>query len=505
MSKKQQPLTPPPGIEARGDYLRTRFNWPTAPAGQPRNQRVKTNFKNDPANYYQAAALRELVVSKVNSPGGFTVDDYLYYFPNSKLAEDLKNKSNVPRVTMADALSEYEDHCAHLITSGRRSPNTVRNDIKALRGQPFGPFHKMNLCEIDRQDFERRQKAWEGNVMYQAEGEEGAVSTSTINRRIDAATHFFKWAQGRGYVGENHEPWHALERRKQQTHKPKVFTPEQIEALYVDLHTNESPDAANLFAFLCLTGVRIGEALAVALEDIQERSLDPNAPPRKRLNRVAICRASATVQIKHTPEELLAIAAESVRQTGEKRKFVPRGHSVVAYKAPKTEQAREVVVDDFCVELLREQAKRHADAAQDIRVVSAAGQRQERVTFLFWDTTGVRGSARLPYLGADAIRKMYDRAKKRLGWRTDDVPPIKNTRNTKASVMASNGEPMIKIREQLGHGVNSDMLEKHYATYIESGSEVDLSEIFRAARLKLRIRTSGLELVRRKDEKEQDK
>ncbi len=489
-----------PGVEASGEFLKIHFTWDKHPEGTPKRQKARTHLRNKPEHYPEAALTLSLIKHQLASSSGLTVDEYVKYLPNSQLAYDIKNKTSIQRVEFIDAVTQYHDYCDHLARRNILSPETVKRYVRCLKGINFRPLHAKNVCDLTRKDFHDRQLGWEGHATFMQKGEE-PKGPKTINNNITAIKHFGKWAMTNRLTDD--PVWDVLEPRSFKMKPTEVFTPKQMTEIFVDLYQHESPDAANAFALLCLLGCRVGEVIALAEEDIKHPLSDAEIKERKRrkypvsdiekMHRIEIKRSLALEQRMLTDEEIEAQMAKPLQGGKKKRAQIWESETVHYIKDTKTHDIRILELDELTREILEEQITRHGRDGPRTYAVQVDERKQgQDLTFLIWNTRPI--TKKLLH-GSDQIGKAYRRARTRLGYTSETMPALQKTRNTKASVMASNGEPMSKIRAQLGHGNDTQTLEKHYARWIASGERIDLSEIFRAARQKAKRKASGLKVV----------
>ncbi|WP_300498919.1 hypothetical protein [Marinobacter sp.] len=312
-------------------------------------------------------------------------------------------------------------------------------------------------------------------------------STKTIRNLISVVTQLLQWASREGYI--EGQPWLAFERQVVEAERQEVFSHEAMIELYKDMYLNECPDAANLFAILCLTGCRVSEAIAICTSDDLDRQYRSMSDIRTRQSdvnfsdpedpRLKIRRGLVTEKVDLTLEE-----KEVLRKKG--RTKIPKTRSKVYWKRTKTMDTRDLELSPIAVEILREQIRRtNGDPLQTLMVKSRAGDRLDYVRPLFLNR--IRGKREI-WLGSDSVRKMYHRSKQRLGFGTfrPDLPPLKNTRNTKASSMACQGDSAIKIREQLGHGRDTETIERHYINYYPQLKDLNVEKTFEKARAELK-------------------
>lgn len=91
-------------------------------------------------------------------------------------------------------------------------------------------------------------------------------SDATINRKLSALSTVLRHAYKRGWI----ERKPAIERRTERLTRISYYTKEQ-QCLVVDTFNSVGDnDFANLFVFLCDTGLRLGEALKLSFDDIRK-------------------------------------------------------------------------------------------------------------------------------------------------------------------------------------------------------------------------------------------
>ena len=493
-----------PGVEARGDFLKIHFTWPNHPPGYPRRQKARTHLPNRSENYAAAYGILSLIEQLLQSPGGLSEDDYVRFLPEARFSLDKKNKSHLEKVTFFEALSLYRDYCDHLIKRNVESPETLRRYLRCLGGINLRPLHKTNLCDLTRKDFHNRQLGWEGHRQFLQQGER-PKKPKTVNNIINAIKHFGKWVETNNLI-EGEPPWDALEYRKTSSPPPPVFSTKQMTDIYIDLYQNESRDAANAFALLCLLGCRVGEVLSIAAEDLKHPISKSEIEEREKRNypitdlekvpRIEIRRSLALRQVDLTPAEIEAQRALPLAN-GKMRSKVDKSRTAVFLKDTKTRDVRVLELDPVTLEIIEEQIDAHAShGPSTYRVQVDDRVESQQLSFLIWTTRSAgRSTTRSLFHGADAFGKAFRRTRKRLNQTGESMPAAQKARNTKASIMASNGEPMIKIRAQLGHGADTQTLEKHYAKWVMNGERIDLPAVFRKARVQAKATVRSLKVV----------
>lgn len=464
-------------------YFRIEFTHPNPPPGEPKRQRAATNIPNDGtvANLEQVISIRNVLFRSLNN-GTFTHELYCSLLPDSAYAKRSAQEAQSKNIPYSQLVDEFEENLLPKIDQGRMSPRTLHEYIASLRGSRCSTLHHLSSQEITEQAIRSLQRSWE------TRRENGSMrSTKTVRNLISAVTQLLQWASREGYI--EGQPWLVFERQVVEAQRQAVFSHEAMIELYKDMYLNECPDAANLFAILCLTGCRVSEAIAICsgddlykqyqcVSDIQTRQSDVNfsdpADPRLKIRRGLV-----TEKVELTMEE-----KEALRKKG--RRKAPRTKSRVYWKRTKTMDTRDLELSPVAVEILQEQIQRtDGDPLRKLKVKSRAGDREDHVRPLFLNR--IRGKKDI-WLGSDSVRKMYHRSKQRLGFGTTrpNLPPLKNTRNTKASSMACQGDSAIKIREQLGHGRDTETIERHYIRYYPELKNLNVEKTFEQARAELK-------------------
>ena len=470
-------------IDCSRKYFRIEFTHPNPAPGQRKRQKAATDILNNGTveNLEEVISLRKVLIRSLKN-GDFSDDLYCSLFPNSAYAKKSRKEAQSKNLPYLKLVKAFENDKRPKTDEGRMSPSTTHEYVATLKGSRCSLLHNLSSQEITEETVRQLQRSWE------ARKANGTMrSTKTIRNLISVVTQLLQWASMRGYVTE--EPWLAFERQVVETQRQPVFSENSMIALYKDMYLNECPDAANLFAILCLTGCRISEAIAIcaaddvytqyqSISEVRDRQSDVNLSSLKD-PRLSIRRGLVTEKVELTEED-----REDLRRKG--RKKIPKTKSVVYWKRTKTMDERDLELSPVAVDILKEQIQRtEQDPFQTLRVKSRAGDRLDYVRPIFLNR--VRGKKRI-WLGSDPVRKMYHRAKQRLGYGTTrpDLPPLKNTRNTKASSMACQGDSAIKIREQLGHGRDTETIERHYIRYYPELKDLDVEKTFEQARAELK-------------------
>ncbi|MCD1645742.1 tyrosine-type recombinase/integrase [Marinobacter adhaerens] len=470
-------------IDYSRKYFRIEFTHPNPPPGEPKRQRAATNIPNDGtvANLEQVISIRNVLFRSLNN-GTFTHELYCSLLPDSAYAKRSAQEAQSKNIPYSQLVNEFEENLLPKIDTGRMSPRTLHEYIASLNGSRCSTLHHLSSQEITEQAIRSLQRSWE------TRREDGSMrSTKTVRNLISAVTQLLQWASREGYI--EGQPWLVFERQVVEAQRQAVFSHEAMIELYKDMYLNECPDAANLFAILCLTGCRVSEAIAICsgddlykeyqcVSDIRTRQSDVDfsdpADPRLKIRRGLV-----TEKVELTMEE-----KEALRKKG--RRKAPRTKSKVYWKRTKTMDTRDLELSPVAVEILQEQIQRtDGDPLRKLKVKSRAGDREDHVRPLFLNR--IRGKKDI-WLGSDSVRKMYHRSKQRLGFGATrpDLPPLKNTRNTKASSMACQGDSAIKIREQLGHGRDTETIERHYIRYYPELKNLNVEKTFEQARAELK-------------------
>lgn len=470
-------------IDYSRKYFRIEFTHPNPPPGESKRQRAATNIPNDGtvANLQQAISIRNVLFRSLNN-ATFTHELYCSLFPDSAYAKKSAKEAQSKNIPYSQLVKDFEENQLPRIDQGRMSPRTLHEYIATLRGRRCSPLQHFSSQELTERAIHNLQRSWESRR------EDGSMrSTKTIRNLTSAVTQLLQWASREGYI--EGQPWLVFERQVVESERQAVFSHDAMIELYKDMYLNECPDAANLFAILSLTGCRVSEAIAICtsddlytqyqcISDVRTRQSDVNfsSPEDPRLK---IRRGLVTDKVELTAEE-----REDLRKKG--RKKIPKTRSVVYWKRTKTMDTRDLELSPVAVEILNEQIQRtKQDPLQKLTVKSRAGDRLDYVRPLFLNR--IRGKKGI-WLGSDSVRKMYHRSKQRLGYGTvhPDLPPLKNTRNTKASSMACQGDSAIKIREQLGHGRDTETIERHYIGYYPELKDLNVEKAFEQARAELK-------------------
>jgi hypothetical protein len=245
-----------PADEATGDFLKIHFTWDNHPEGVPKRQKARTHLRNSPDNYGKAELTLSLIKHELSGPTGLTVDEYVQYLPNSQLAQDIKNRTNIERVQFIDAVKQYHAYCDHLVSRKTLSPETARRYVRVLKGIPCRPLHDKNVCDLTRQDFHQRQLGWEGHKTFMQE-DETAKSPKTIINNISAVNHFGQWALTNQLCDDT--AWDALKPPKWKQKPISVFTPGQMERfipIFIFMRAKTLPTLLPCSACLVAVSVR---------------------------------------------------------------------------------------------------------------------------------------------------------------------------------------------------------------------------------------------------------
>jgi integrase len=470
-------------IDYSRKYFRIEFTHPNPSPGEPKRHRAATNILNDgtAANLEQIISIRNVLLRNLNN-ATFTHELYCSLLPDSVYARKSVKEAQSKNITYSQLVKEFEENLLPRIDQGRMSPRTLHEYIASLRGRRCSSLHHLSSQEITEKAVRDLQRSWESRR------EDGSMrSTKTIRNLISAVTQLLQWASREGYI--EGQPWLVFERQVVEAGRQAVFSHDAMIQLYKDMYLNECPDAANLFAILCLTGCRVSEAIAICtsddlyrqyqcISDVRTRQSDVNFSSSED-PRLKIRRGLVTDKVKLTAAE-----REDLGKKGYKN--VPKTRSIVYWKRTKTMDTRDLELSPIAVEILQEQIRRtDGDPLQTLMVKSKAGDRLDHVLPIFLNR--IRGKKEI-WLGSDSVRKMYHRSKQRLGYGTirPDLPPLKNTRNTKASSMACQGDSAIKIREQLGHGRDTETIERHYINYYPELKDLNVEKTFEQARAELK-------------------
>jgi integrase len=466
------------GIDMSRDFYRIQFTIPNPPHGVSRVQKAATKIPNDGSRLQEITSLRDVLFSSLKN-GTFTHELYCLLLPDSAYAKNAKTKldaKNAPFLKMVEAFKETQ---LARVDQGRLSPRTIHEYIATLTGLRCSSLHALCSREITEKTVRDLQRFWESRRP------DGTMrSTKTVRNLISAVKQLLEWAAMEGYV--TGKPWLVFQRQTVEFKRQPVFSGESMVALYKDMYINECPDAANLFAILCLTGCRVSEAIAIcSSDDIYKKPLCPGEIRTRQSDidfsnhdkpKLIISRALVVDMVDLTSEEQDALKAKG-------RKKIPKQRSRLYWKRTKTMDIRILDLSPVAREILEEQIDRYAkEDLQEITVRSKAGDRADHIRPIFLNR--VRGK-KMIWLGSDSVRKMYYRSKARLDF-GKDLPPLKNTRNTKASSMACQGESAIKIRAQLGHGRDTETIERHYINYYPELSNLNVEAEFERARAELK-------------------
>jgi len=230
--------------------------------------------------------------------------------------------------------------------------------------------------------------------------------------------------------------------------------------MYQDLYINECPSSANIYAILCLFGLRVGEACALSEEDIDLNNHKLN------INRALVI-------------DRLELTNEQKQEYIDRGKKPPKTIGNIYWKGTKTGGERILKSSEVAKEIFREQRLINSSMSEITHPVHRGGN-IEHETFKPLFTHAIRGKGITDVFNSKSTQAMFDRSKKRLGLKAGG-PSFKDGRSTKASVIASTTGNVFQIQAQLGHS-DTSTLQKHYAKYFESHEAMDLESIFAAAR-----------------------
>ena len=359
------------------------------------------------------------------------------------------------QLSYLDAVDLYMKYFTDLTDQGLKSPTSRNADYKVLTGGTANAIKLMSMQDIKGKHMHAMQRQWEA---LKPDGTK--TKNKTVNNRIDAFKAMFKYLKTKLEIIAE-DVTDSLERRSIEHKKPEVFDADLMSDMYQDIYVNDGPEYANLYAIICLLGLRVGEACAVSEEDIDFNN-----------NQLCINRALVTDK-----KELSDAERQEYINKGKKP---PKQIGVTYWKGTKTGKERLLECHSVVRDILREQRMLNRDFYNITKPVHRNGN-IEHETFKPLFTHSVRGKGVFDVFNSKSAQGMYDRSKKRLGIKSGEVPSIKNGRSTNASVIASTTGNVFKIQAQLGHS-DIKLLQRHYATYMESHSKVDLEAIFMAAR-----------------------
>jgi integrase len=132
-----------------------------------------------------------------------------------------------------------------------KSAPTIRCNMRAVE-QYFGRDLKLSyINELTVQQF--ADKVAEGST------------PATVNRKLAVLSKMFSYAHRMGWIKDKPQ----IPRRRESKGRVSFYSTEDIERIHRELDSR-SPVHADLFLFLCDTGLRLGEALALDWKDITD-------------------------------------------------------------------------------------------------------------------------------------------------------------------------------------------------------------------------------------------
>lgn len=159
----------------------------------------------------------------------------------------VRRADNAPPRTMAElaerTFTRYWKHA--------KSAPTFRCNIGTVLDF-FGPDTPISQVDEDR-------------VCAFADKVEEVSTPATVNRKLAVLSKMYGYAHRMGWVTDKPE----IPRRRESSGRVSFYTPEEIEQIH-DLLAEFSVPHARLFHFLCDTGLRLGEALALEWKDVTD-------------------------------------------------------------------------------------------------------------------------------------------------------------------------------------------------------------------------------------------
>lgn len=442
------------GVYPHNGKLRISFDWAEESGTKPIRQRVSTGLVDTSENRLEAHFLRKQIKELIDK-NEFNSDRYCTLLPNSSYAKKQIKLVQNNELSYLDAVKLYIEYYNELTEQGLKSPTSREADNKILTGDTATILKKMSLQKIQRKHIHAMQRQWEA---LRPDGTK--TKNKTTNNKISAFKAMFKYLRTKLEILKD-DVTDAFERRSVEHKSPKVFSAILMSAMYQDLYVYEGPEYANLYATICLFGLRVGEACALSEEDID--FIDS----KTRINRALVT----------DRQELTDIERQTYIDKGKKP---PKKIGRTYWKGTKTGKERILDSSDVIKDIFREQRLLNRNLPSVTTIVHRGGN-IEHETFKPLFVHHVRGKGKIDVFSSKAAQGAYDRSKKRLGLSDGETPPIKDGRSTKASVIASTTGNAFQIQAQLGHS-DIQTLQRHYAKYFESHEKMDLEYIFSAAR-----------------------
>jgi integrase len=100
---------------------------------------------------------------------------------------------------------------------------------------------------------------------------ESGNANATVNRKLSCLSVILRFAYKRGWLDRLVE----IERRSEPLTRISYYSPEEQRVIIDSFISNDANAYANLFAFLCDTGLRMGEALSLTYPDIRPLPSSP--------------------------------------------------------------------------------------------------------------------------------------------------------------------------------------------------------------------------------------
>lgn len=159
---------------------------------------------------------------------------------------------------MTDHFSSFEEE---LCREGK-SPRTISSYLSDLRhfatwfaqsnGEPFSP-QAITILDV---------RAYKSHLQTVAK-----FKPATINRRLAALTRYCRFARSLGLIDE--DPTHAVQGvRQQETVRPKALSALELRKLLREVHKSGNKRDIAIVEVLANTGLRVGELVSLAMEDI---------------------------------------------------------------------------------------------------------------------------------------------------------------------------------------------------------------------------------------------
>lgn len=160
-------------------------------------------------------------------------------------------KRKTPKTTLADLLEVVYYHYWSQYKDGFKSYVNAKSLVELL-----GPSKNPQKVTTSQLDGIVKHLKKVGN------------KPATINRKLSALSKLFSFGQERGYL--IFKPTIPFQNEGSSSNRVDWFTIDQQEATVDYFNSINEPEVASLINFLCDTGLRVGEALALTPENIQD-------------------------------------------------------------------------------------------------------------------------------------------------------------------------------------------------------------------------------------------